>query len=315
MIDRDTMIRDELLAALPHLRRLPDRIDRILTLTSRGELRIRNVVDEDGRRILRTLVNRALLLSIGAVFLLVADAAARRHRAGPDRSPSGTGLFEIFGYGGLLAGTVLLLRVAAAVARDGTTNGDNCELTVRPPRLRARPTAFDAAPPGERYFRHPGDVVRLVLWGARGAARWPSSSRSGRTRPTGSPPTSGAVGARAPTSLRELALALTQVVAGRGAGRRRDRLVVRAALAPARHRSCSPGAAGCGVWIAARRRARSPGPPAPTRSPSGTWVASTRFPSLAYVAGAAAATMVGKPWLARSWRRGDRHRACSCSAW
>ena len=29
------------------------------------------------------------------------------------------------------------------------------------------PTAphFDTAPPGERYFRHPGDVVRLVLWG------------------------------------------------------------------------------------------------------------------------------------------------------
>jgi hypothetical protein len=31
------------------------------------------------------------------------------------------GLFEIFGYFGLLAGTVLLLRVVAAVARDGTT--------------------------------------------------------------------------------------------------------------------------------------------------------------------------------------------------
>ena len=28
-----------------------------------------------------------------------------------------------------------------------------------------------------------------------------------------------------------------------------------------------------------------------------------RFPSLAYVAGAAGATMVGKPWLSRSWRR------------
>src|SRR5206468_11303726 len=25
--------------------------------------------------------------------------------------------------------------------------------------------AFDPAPPGERYYRHPGDVVRLVLWG------------------------------------------------------------------------------------------------------------------------------------------------------
>ena len=36
-------------------------------------------------------------------------------------SASGTGLFEVFGYGGLLAGTVLLLRVVAAVARDGTT--------------------------------------------------------------------------------------------------------------------------------------------------------------------------------------------------
>ena len=32
-----------------------------------------------------------------------------------------TGLFEILGYFGLLAGTVLLLRVVAAVARDGTT--------------------------------------------------------------------------------------------------------------------------------------------------------------------------------------------------
>jgi hypothetical protein len=33
----------------------------------------------------------------------------------------GTGLFEMFGDGGLLAGAVLVLRVVAAVARDGTT--------------------------------------------------------------------------------------------------------------------------------------------------------------------------------------------------
>ena len=55
------MVRDELMAVLPHLRRLPERVDRILTLTGRGELRVRSVVDEDGRRIVRTLVNRALL--------------------------------------------------------------------------------------------------------------------------------------------------------------------------------------------------------------------------------------------------------------
>jgi hypothetical protein len=37
------------------------------------------------------------------------------------RVARGTGLFEIFGYGGLMLGTVLLLRVVATVARDGTT--------------------------------------------------------------------------------------------------------------------------------------------------------------------------------------------------
>ena len=114
------MIRDELVAALPHLRHLPDRIDRILTLTSRGDLRIRSVVDEDSQRILRTLVNRALLMVIGAVFVVAATVLLVAAEKGP-LVASGTGLFEVLGYGGLLAGTVLLLRVAAAVARDGTT--------------------------------------------------------------------------------------------------------------------------------------------------------------------------------------------------
>ena len=119
-IDRDAMIRDELLSALPHLRRLPDRIDRILTLTSRGELRVRNIVDEDARRILRTLVNRALLVAAGAAFLVVAAVLLVAADPGPEVGGD-TGLFEVFGYFGLLAGTVLLLRVVAAVTRDGTT--------------------------------------------------------------------------------------------------------------------------------------------------------------------------------------------------
>lgn len=122
VLDRDELIRDELSAVLPHLRRLPDRVDRVdrvLSLAGRGELRLRSIVDEDDQRILRTLVNRALLAFVGFAFLmgtllLVAD----------DKGPivaGSTGLFEIFGYGGLLAGMVLLLRVVAAVARDGTT--------------------------------------------------------------------------------------------------------------------------------------------------------------------------------------------------
>jgi ubiquinone biosynthesis protein len=120
IVDMETMIRDELLAMLPRLRRLPDRFDRIMTLAARGDLRVRNVVDEGNGRVLRTFVNRGLLAAIGAAFLLGATVLLASANKGPSVS-DGTGLFEILGYGGLLAGTVLMLRVVAAVARDGTT--------------------------------------------------------------------------------------------------------------------------------------------------------------------------------------------------
>jgi ubiquinone biosynthesis protein len=120
VVDRQQLVKDEVIAALPHLRRLPERIDRILTLTGRGELRVRNVVDEDRQRILRTLANRLLLSAIGAAFLLASVILLVATDDGPGVAEA-TGLFEIFGYGGMLVGTVLLLRVAAAVARDGTT--------------------------------------------------------------------------------------------------------------------------------------------------------------------------------------------------
>ena len=120
VVDREQLVRDELMAVLPHLRRLPERVDRILGLTGRGELRIRTVTDEDSRRIVRTLVNRVLLGGIGAAVLAVSAVLLVASDPGPAVS-EGTGLFEVFGYGGLLAGAVLVLRVVAAVARDGTT--------------------------------------------------------------------------------------------------------------------------------------------------------------------------------------------------
>ena len=52
------MVRDELIGALPRLRLLPERVDRLLAAAGRGELRLRTIVDEDQGRILRTLVNR-----------------------------------------------------------------------------------------------------------------------------------------------------------------------------------------------------------------------------------------------------------------
>ncbi len=120
VLDEKAMVRDALLTTLPRLRRLPDRIDRIVTLAARGDLRVRSVLDEDGKRVLRTLVNRALLAGIGAAFLVVGAVLLGSADTGPVLS-GGTSLIDIFGYGGLLTGTVLLLRVVAAVARDGTT--------------------------------------------------------------------------------------------------------------------------------------------------------------------------------------------------
>ena len=120
IIDPEAMVRAEIEEALPHLRRLPDRIDRVLTLAGRGDLRVRSVVDEDGTRILRTLVNRALLAVVGTAFLGVSVLLLVAADEGPAVA-TGTGLFEVFGFGGLVIGSVLLLRVVAAVARDGTT--------------------------------------------------------------------------------------------------------------------------------------------------------------------------------------------------
>ena len=120
VVDRSAMLRDEMLSMLPHLRRVPERVDRILGLAGRGDLRVRTVIDEDSRRVLRTLVNRVLLSGVGAALLGVSAVLLVAPDAGPLVAGE-TGLFEIFGYGGLLAGAVLVLRVVATVVRDGTT--------------------------------------------------------------------------------------------------------------------------------------------------------------------------------------------------
>jgi ubiquinone biosynthesis protein len=120
VVDRKELVREELLSMLPHLRRLPERVDRILTLTGRGDLRVRSVLDEDGGRLVRTLSNRLLLVLSGTSFLATSAWLLAATDEGP-RLTGQTGLFEAFGYGGLLIGAVLVLRVVAAVARDGTT--------------------------------------------------------------------------------------------------------------------------------------------------------------------------------------------------
>ena len=114
------MVKDAVLSALPQLRRLPDRLDRILMLAGRGDLRVRTWSTRTRGGSCEHLSTAGCSSplerrsSSSSVLLLIpADA-------GPEVSAN-VGLFEVFGYGGLFAGIVLLLRVVAAVARDGTT--------------------------------------------------------------------------------------------------------------------------------------------------------------------------------------------------
>jgi ubiquinone biosynthesis protein len=119
-VDPEEIIRQELLTAALRLRHLPDRIDRLATLATRGDLRLRTVASEDERRLVRTLVDRALLAVVGAAMLLTSALLLSAPESGRARVGD-TSLLDVLGYGGLLAGTVLVLRAVGAVARDGTT--------------------------------------------------------------------------------------------------------------------------------------------------------------------------------------------------
>jgi ubiquinone biosynthesis protein len=118
-IDVQDLARQELIAQLPTLRDLPRRTDRVLRLLERGDVTTRLSLfarDED-TRFVATMVNRATLAFIGAavalvsVLLLVSDG-------GPAFAGDVT-LFQFLGYVGLFGATVLLLRVIAAIVREG----------------------------------------------------------------------------------------------------------------------------------------------------------------------------------------------------
>ena len=157
-----------------------------------------------------------------------------------------------------------------------------------------------ARPPGDRYFRHPGDVVRLVVWGVSAVLlvlllRLAESTSAGVTTDI------GRAAAAIPDAVREFALALVQVgallvpvvIIGLLVWQRRWRRIGLVLLG---------ATAGAVVFALLDLYLDLPGRLEDAVSTT-TWVTSTRFPSLAYVAGAAGATMVGKPWLSRSWRR------------
>ena len=167
----------------------------------------------------------------------------------------------------------------------------------------APPTATteDDRPPGERYFRHPGDVVRLVLWTLAAILLVVFVEVATGTSGGISTDLGGAAG-RIPRTVREVLLALTQVVAVVLP----EVVVIVLALVQRRWRRLGMlvlAAAAGALVLAGLEQIFDVGGRVPGAITSGTWLASTRFPTLIYLAGAAAASTVAKPWLSRSWRR------------
>jgi undecaprenyl-diphosphatase len=159
---------------------------------------------------------------------------------------------------------------------------------------------FDDVPPGERYYRHPGDVIRLVMWGVITLAvavfiELAEGSNDGVREDIGD------VVALIPVTVRQLAVTIAQAFAilvpalvvvclvYQRRWRRLVHLLVAAAL-------------GLGAFVLLDTALGVPGPVAEALEDD-FWLIPARFPSPAVLAAAAAAATVGKPWLMRSWRR------------
>jgi ubiquinone biosynthesis protein len=109
---------DDLLELLPALRRIPRRVDRITGALERGELtvRLRPFAHPRDASLVTRLANRFILAfisgSIGVVSVFLLQLS---------RGPAvfETHLDVLLGYGGLIAATMLGLRVLVAITRDG----------------------------------------------------------------------------------------------------------------------------------------------------------------------------------------------------
>jgi ubiquinone biosynthesis protein len=111
--------RAELAGLVPVLRRLPRRVDRVAELLERGTLvtRVSLFGHPDDAAFVTRLANRFTLGFLGAV-LGVISAMLLATSQGPVLA-DGTQLLHIFGAVGLASGAVLVLRVVAAILRDG----------------------------------------------------------------------------------------------------------------------------------------------------------------------------------------------------
>jgi ubiquinone biosynthesis protein len=108
----------ELMQELPRLRRLPAHVDRIASLASRGELRhqVALFANEQDARVISTLINRVVLGSLGGLLFIGSALLLSVNEGG---MLGNTPLTRVFGYIGLGISVALVLRVIAAIIREG----------------------------------------------------------------------------------------------------------------------------------------------------------------------------------------------------
>jgi ubiquinone biosynthesis protein len=116
--DAPTAIRDQLLGALPLLRRAPRQLDRIATSLQHGTLSIhaRPFADRRDVHVLANLTNRITLAVLGA-GTAIASALLLTTPGGP-RITGGLGAYELLGTIGLAAAIILGMRVLVATSQD-----------------------------------------------------------------------------------------------------------------------------------------------------------------------------------------------------
>ncbi len=161
-------------------------------------------------------------------------------------------------------------------------------------------TSFDDRPPGERYFRHPGDVIHLVVWGLVTFVLLVFIELAEGTN-AGLRDDLADVVALIPVALRQLAVTVAQLLAILATAivvvvivlRRRWRRLVHLTLA---------AFVGVGTFAMLDGAFGIPGSVAEALEDD-FWLIPARFPSPLLLAGAAAAVAVGKPWLSKPWGR------------
>jgi ubiquinone biosynthesis protein len=111
---------DELLAALPALRRLPRRLERVGAALEHGRLgaNVRLALDARQERLLVGLVQVAILAFVGAALGLISALLLARATPGPLVFGSAH-LYDVLGFAGLSASAVLILRALFGIARPG----------------------------------------------------------------------------------------------------------------------------------------------------------------------------------------------------